>query len=56
MISFSLAPFTGLSLLSNIHTVVVESIGYLIRVIWAKEFISSSPGTRSPSCCSPWAW
>jgi hypothetical protein len=39
IISFSLAPFTGLTLLSNAHTVIVESIGYLITVMWAKEFI-----------------
>jgi hypothetical protein len=39
VISFSLAPFTGLSLLSNAHTVIVESIGYLITVLWAKQFI-----------------
>ncbi len=39
IISFSLAPFTGLTLLSNAHTVVVEAIGYLITVMWAKEFI-----------------
>jgi hypothetical protein len=39
IISFSLAPFTGLTMLSNAHTVVVEAIGYLITVMWAKEFI-----------------
>ncbi len=39
VISFSLAPFTGLTLLSNAHTVVVESIGYLVTVLWAKQFI-----------------
>ncbi len=39
IISFSLAPFTGLTLLSNAHTVVVEAIGYLITILWAKEFI-----------------
>ncbi|MEW6034968.1 MAG: hypothetical protein AB1529_00005 [Candidatus Micrarchaeota archaeon] len=39
VISFSLAPFTGLSLLSQAHTVIVESIGYLITVLWAKQFI-----------------
>ncbi|MBN1169810.1 hypothetical protein JXA56_02205 [Candidatus Micrarchaeota archaeon] len=38
VISFSLAPFVGLTLLSNAHTVVVESVGYLITLIWAKEF------------------
>jgi hypothetical protein len=39
IISFSLAPFTGLNLLSNAHTVIVEAIGYLITLLWAKEFI-----------------
>lgn len=39
VISFSLAPFTGLGMLSNAHTVIVEAIGYLITVLWAKEFI-----------------
>jgi hypothetical protein len=39
VISFSLAPFTGLTMLSNAHTVVVEAIGYLVTVIWAKHFI-----------------
>lgn len=39
VISFSLAPFTGLTMLSNAHTVIVEAIGYLITVIWAKHFI-----------------
>lgn len=39
IISFSLAPFTGLVLLSNAHTVVVEAIGLLVTVVWAKEFI-----------------
>jgi len=39
VISFSLAPFTGLALLSNAHTVIVESIGYLVTVVWAKQFI-----------------
>jgi hypothetical protein len=39
MVSFSLAPFTGLTLLSNTHTQIVESISYLITVIWAKQFI-----------------
>ena len=39
LISFSIAPFTGLVLLSNAHTVVVEAIGYMIPVVWAKEFI-----------------
>ncbi len=39
IISFSLMPFDGLVLLSNAHTVVVEAIGYLMSVIWAKQFI-----------------
>jgi hypothetical protein len=39
VISFSLSPFTGLALLSNAHTVVVEAIGYLVTVLWAKQFI-----------------
>ncbi|MBS3067135.1 hypothetical protein J4450_00410 [Candidatus Micrarchaeota archaeon] len=39
IISFSLMPFDGLILLANAHTVVVEAIGYLMSVIWAKEFI-----------------
>ena len=39
IISFSLAPFTGLTLLSAAHTTVVESVGYLIMVVWAKWFI-----------------
>lgn len=39
IISFSLAPFSGLSLLSNAHTIVVEAIGYLITLLWAKQFI-----------------
>jgi hypothetical protein len=39
IISFSLAPFTGLTLLSNAHTVVVEAIGYMVTIMWAKEFI-----------------
>lgn len=39
VISFSLAPFVGLTLLSNAHTVIVEAVGYLVTVVWAKEFI-----------------
>ncbi|NYZ74007.1 hypothetical protein H0O00_02605 [Candidatus Micrarchaeota archaeon] len=39
IISFSVAPFTGLAMLSNAHTMVVEAIGYLITVLWAKQFI-----------------
>lgn len=39
IISLSFAPFAGLGLLSNAHTTVVEAIGYLLSVLWAKEFI-----------------
>jgi hypothetical protein len=39
ILSFSLAPFTGLVLLSNAHTVVVEAIGYFVTFMWAKEFL-----------------
>lgn len=39
IVSFTLAPFTGLTLLSNAHTTVVESIGYIITLVWAKKFI-----------------
>jgi hypothetical protein len=39
VISFSVAPFTGLVLLSNAHTTIVEAIGYMITLVWAKEFI-----------------
>ena len=39
IISFSVAPFTCLSLLSQAHTVIVESISYMITVIWAKQFM-----------------
>ncbi|MFH1520347.1 MAG: hypothetical protein ABID61_01755 [Candidatus Micrarchaeota archaeon] len=39
IISISLAPFTGLSMLSTAHTVVVEAIGYLLTLIWGKEFM-----------------
>lgn len=39
VISFTLMPFTGLVLLSNAHTVVVEAIGYMMSVIWAKQFV-----------------
>lgn len=39
VISFSLAPFTGLALLSNTQTMIVEAIGYMVTLIWAKEFI-----------------
>ncbi len=39
IISFSLMPFDGLNLLSNAHTIVVESIGTMMTFIWAKQFI-----------------
>jgi hypothetical protein len=39
IISFSLMPFDGLVLLSNAHTIIVESIGQLMTLIWAKEFL-----------------
>lgn len=39
LISLSIMPFDGLSLLSNAHTVVVESVGYLISIIMAKQWI-----------------
>lgn len=39
LVSFTLAPFTGLTLLSNAHTTVVEAIGYIITLVWAKKFI-----------------
>jgi len=39
IISLSFSPFVGLTLLSNAHTMVVESIGYLITILWAKDFI-----------------
>lgn len=39
IVSFSLAPFTGLTLLSNAHTMIVETIGYMITLVWAKKFI-----------------
>jgi hypothetical protein len=39
VISLSLAPFTGLVLLSNAHTTVVEAIGYAMTLIWAKQFV-----------------
>jgi hypothetical protein len=39
VISFTLMPFDGLVLLSNAHTVIVEAIGYLMMIIWAKQFI-----------------
>ncbi|MFH1785802.1 MAG: hypothetical protein ABH842_05220 [Candidatus Micrarchaeota archaeon] len=39
IISLSIAPFAGLGMLSTAHTVIVESIGYLLTVVWAKQFI-----------------
>jgi len=39
IISFSLAPFSGLSMLSKAHTIVVEAVGYLVTIVWGKEFI-----------------
>ena len=39
IISFSLMPFDGLNLLSNAHTIVVESIGQMMTFVWAKQFI-----------------
>ncbi|MFH0737852.1 MAG: hypothetical protein V1827_04295 [Candidatus Micrarchaeota archaeon] len=39
VISFSVAPFGGLGLLSNAHTVIVEAIGYSISLLWAEEFL-----------------
>jgi len=39
IISFSVAPFTGLAMLSNAHTNIVETIGYIITVVWSKQFI-----------------
>lgn len=39
IISFSLMPFDGLVLLSNAHTIIVESIGQFIGVLAAKKFI-----------------
>lgn len=39
IISFTLAPFTGLVLLSNAHTAVVETIGLMLTLVWSKKFI-----------------
>lgn len=39
LISLSIMPFDGLSLLSNAHTIVVESIGYLVAVVMAKQWL-----------------
>ncbi|VVC03550.1 Uncharacterised protein [Candidatus Bilamarchaeum dharawalense] len=39
IVSLSIAPFAGLGMLSTAHTVVVEAIGYLLTVVWSKEFI-----------------
>lgn len=39
MISFTFMPFISLSMLSSAHTAVVEAIGLLAAMLWAKEFI-----------------
>lgn len=39
VISFSLMPFISLTMLSNAHTSVVETIGLIMAMIWVKEFI-----------------
>jgi hypothetical protein len=39
IISLSLAPFTGLGMLSTAHTIIVEAIGHLLTVVWAKGFM-----------------
>lgn len=39
IISLSFMPFISLSMLSSAHTSVVESIGLLAAMLWAKEFI-----------------
>ncbi len=39
IISFSFMPFDGLVLLVDAHTMVVETIGYLMATMWAKEFL-----------------
>ncbi len=39
MISLSFMPFISLTMLSGAHTSVVESIGLLAAMLWAKEFI-----------------
>jgi hypothetical protein len=38
IISLSIMPFDGLSLLSNAHTIVVEAVGYLVAAIIAKQW------------------
>lgn len=38
-VTFSISPFAGLGMLSNAHTVIVESISYIITVLWAKEYL-----------------
>src|SRR3989338_1239188 len=39
MLNLSFQPFDGLVLLVNAHTIVVEAIGQLLTVIWAKQLI-----------------
>ncbi len=39
VLSFSFYPYSGLSLLSQAHTVVVETISTIISALWAKQFI-----------------
>ena len=39
IITFSFMPFDGLVLLVNAHTMIVEAIGNLITIIWAKQLI-----------------
>ena len=53
IISFSLMPYDGLSMLSNAHTVVVEAIGYLMTSMWAKEFIVSFAKNVVPTILFP---
>ncbi|MBI5224052.1 hypothetical protein HY990_06560 [Candidatus Micrarchaeota archaeon] len=37
--SFSFVPFSGLTLLSQAHTIIVEAISSLMAVVWAKQFL-----------------
>jgi len=39
VISFSITPFDGLNLLSNAHTIIVETIGQMLTFVMAKQFI-----------------
>jgi hypothetical protein len=39
IVSFSLSPFTGLALLSSAHTTIVEMIGLMLTLVWAKKFV-----------------